>query len=64
MDKGLTVPNSADKLAENTPNVLKCFCPSPKVWDIIEKRLHRESVVSAFYEKKLSDKATRLILVD
>ena len=39
----------ADKLAKNTPNAPKCicpiFCPSPKVWDFDEKRLHRASVV-------------------
>ena len=32
----------ADKSAENAPKLL---CPSPKVWDFNEKRLHWESVV-------------------
>ena len=40
---------SADKSAENTPNALKLSaqidCPSPKVWDFDEKRLHWASVV-------------------
>ena len=38
MDNELTVPKSA----ENTP---KFICPSPKVWDFAEKRLHCASVV-------------------
>ena len=41
-----------DTLAKNTQNAVKQFwmiCPiGPKVWDIIEKRLHRASVVRAF----------------
>ena len=48
MDKGLTVPKmGADKLAENTPNAPKLICPSPKVWDFDEKRIHCASVVLA-----------------
>ena len=35
----------ADKSAENTPNTPKFICPSTKVWDFDEKRLHRASVV-------------------
>ena len=39
----------ADSSAENTPNTPECICqivcPSPKVWDIDEKRLHWASVV-------------------
>ena len=35
----------ADKSAKNTPNAPKFICPSPKVWDFDEKRLHRASVV-------------------
>ena len=44
MDKGFTVPKwvGADSLAENTP---KCICPSPKVWDFNEKRIHWASLV-------------------
>ena len=46
MDKGLTVPEmGADKLAENTPNAPKLICPSQKVWNFDEKRLHWASVV-------------------
>ena len=36
---------SADILAENTPNTPKYICPSPKVWNFNEKRLHLASVV-------------------
>jgi hypothetical protein len=37
MDKGLTVPKSA----ENTPKLFaQIVCPSPKVWDFDEKSLH------------------------
>ena len=43
MDKVLTVS------AKNTPNVpnfsAQIVCPSPKVWDFDEKRLHWASVV-------------------
>ena len=42
----------ADKLAENTPNAqnlsAQFVCPSPKVWDFNEKRLHWASVVRAY----------------
>ena len=50
MDKGLTVHTKmgADKLAKNSPNAQKFICPSPKVWDFDEKRLHWVSVVRAF----------------
>ena len=41
--------NSSDSLARNTPmpqNLsAQFFCPSPKVWDISEKKLRRASVV-------------------
>ena len=41
----------ADKSAENTPNAknlsAQIVCLSPKVWDIIEERLHQASVVRA-----------------
>ena len=52
MDKGLTVPKlGADSLAENTQiaeNLSAQFvCPSPKVLDFNEKRLHWASVVLA-----------------
>jgi hypothetical protein len=39
MDKGLTVPKW---VLINAP---KFICPSPKVWDFDEKRLHQASVV-------------------
>ena len=46
MDKGLTVANlGADKSTENAENALNCIYPSPKVWDLNEKRLHWASVV-------------------
>ena len=35
----------ADKLAKNSPNAQKLICPSPKIWDLDEKRLHWASVV-------------------
>ena len=35
----------ADSLAENTPNAPEFVCPSPKNWDLHEKRLHWASVV-------------------
>ena len=35
----------ADSLAKNNPKFIRPICPiGPKVWDIIEKRLHRVSV--------------------
>ena len=50
----------ADKLAQNTPNAseglwlrwsgplsAQIVCPSPKIWDIDEKRLYLASVVRA-----------------
>jgi hypothetical protein len=37
---GQGIKMGADKLAENTPNAQKLVCPSPKVWDFDEKRLH------------------------
>jgi hypothetical protein len=41
----------ADKLAENTPNVLIFICPSPKVWDVDEKRFLWASVVRVATDK-------------
>ena len=38
----------ADSLAENTPNTPEFICPSPKVLDFNEKRLHWASVVRAY----------------
>ena len=35
----------ADKLTKNIPNTPEFICPSPKVWDLYEKRLHWASVV-------------------
>ena len=35
----------ADKSAERISNGPKLICPSPKVWDFDEKRLHWASVV-------------------
>ena len=35
----------ADGSAENTPNAPEIICPSPKVLDFNEKRLHWVSVV-------------------
>ena len=50
MGEGLTVPKiGADKSAEKTqmPPKLSAqiVCPSPKVWDFDEKRLHWASVI-------------------
>ena len=47
----------ADKSAENTPKCPKIFlpkivCPSPKVWDFDEKRLHWASVVRDLLDRK------------
>ena len=48
----------ADSLAENTPNAqnlsAQFVCPSRKILDFNEKRLHRASVVRATYESKFS----------
>ena len=54
MDKGLTVPKlGADSLAENTQiaeNLSAQFvCPSPKVLDFNEKKLHWVYVVQMLY---------------
>ena len=39
----------ADKLAENTPNAqilsAQIVCPSPRVWNFNEKKLHWASLV-------------------
>ena len=47
----------ANSQAKNTPNTQKLFrliCPSdPKIWDIVEKRLHWESVVRASNDCRL-----------
>jgi len=51
MDKGFTVPKLVRIVwAENTPQMTQNFsaqfvCPSPKVLDFNEKRLHWASVV-------------------
>ena len=50
MDKGLTVPKWVlivwPKIPQMPQNLYAQFvCPSPKVWDFIEKRLHWASVV-------------------
>ena len=38
------------KIAQMPRNLAAQFvCLSPKVWDVIEKRLHRESVVRGYY---------------
>ena len=38
----------AKKSTENTSNAPNFICPSPKVWDFDEKRLHWASVVRGF----------------
>ena len=43
----------ADKSAENTPNAPKFVCPSPKVCDFNEKRLHWVFVVREINHSKL-----------
>ena len=47
MDKGLTVPKWVLIAWPKIPQSFSAqfVCPSPKVWDTIEKRLHRASVV-------------------
>ena len=50
MDKGLTVPKwvliNRPKIPQMPQNLsAKIVCPSPKVWDFDEKRLHWASVV-------------------
>jgi hypothetical protein len=50
MDNGLTVPKwvliNPPKIPQMPQNISVQFvCPSPKVWDFDEKRLHRASVV-------------------
>ena len=46
MDKGLTVPKWVLIVwAENTPKDSEFVCPSPKVLDFNEKRLHWMSLV-------------------
>ena len=50
MDKGLTVPKwvliNWPKITPIAQNLYAQFvCPSPKVWDFDEKRLHWASVV-------------------
>ena len=65
MDKGLTVPKlGADSLAENTqiPENLSAqfVCPSPKVLDFNEKRLHLASVVRAPMHAFIDQKASFL----
>ena len=50
MDKGLTVPKwvliNRLKIPQMPQNLsAKIVCPSPKVWDFDEKRLHWASVV-------------------
>ena len=49
----------ADKLAKNTTNAPKFICPSPKVWDFHEKRLHWASVVRAKAHKYMLVNAAR-----
>ena len=42
------------KISQMPPKISAQFvCPSPKVWDIIEKRLHRVSVVCEFYHSRI-----------
>ena len=48
---------SADKLAENDPKLIQdlsaqIVCPSPKVWDFDDKRLHWAGVVRGSNWKK------------
>jgi len=66
MDKELTVP----KCAENTPNApniicpIQFVCPSPKLWNFDEKRLHWVSVVRELLhceQKKLNMKTLLML---
>ena len=60
MDKELTVPKmGADSFAEDTPKFIQSICSiDPKVWDIVENRLHWASVVWAFDILPLHDTDT------
>ena len=54
IDKGLTVPKWVLIVWPKIPQMLqnlsaRFVCPSPKVWDINEKRLHLASVVRALW---------------
>ena len=66
MDKELTVPKCVlvvwlDILQMSQNLSAQCVCPSPKVLDFYEKRLHLESIVRAhirliFFDIYLSEK--------
>ena len=61
MDKGLTVPKwvliNRPKIPQMSRNLYaQIVCPSPKVWDFDEKRLHWASVVRELNEFKKNDK--------
>ena len=57
MDKGLTVPKwvliNWPKIPQMPQNLsAQIVCPSPKVWDFDEKRLHWVSVVCVWNHSK------------
>ena len=59
MDKGLTVPKWVlivwPKIPQMPQNLSAQFvCPSPKVWDFNEKRLHWASVLRGLKQAKLA----------
>ena len=45
----------ADSLAENTPNAPEFICPSPKVLNFQEKRLHWASVIRALNHNDMKE---------
>ena len=59
MDKGLTVPKwvlirwpKIPQMPQNSS--AQIVCPSPKVWDFDEKRLHWASVVRGWWKNLLT----------
>jgi hypothetical protein len=69
MDKGLTVPKwvliNPPKIPQMPQNISVQFvCPSPKVWDFDEKRLHWASIVRVYAYCFVSTRVMKLHSVD
>ena len=61
MDKGLTVPKwvliNRPKISKMPQNLsAQIVCPSPKVWDFDEKKVHWASVVRGLNKQFLYEK--------
>ena len=54
----------AKKSTENTSNAPNFICPSPKVWDFDEKRLHWASIVRVYAYSFVSTRVMKLHSVD